>query len=155
MQGGRESGTAATIASFERDWPAATAARFDATAEIVDARWRAGAVRDTLPTGTWRPEPLKAWCQSGHRKTAFTPVARAERGGGGTWGRHVARDGGKREGGMHFLAIGGLRLPVAAVAGVCAAVAVEAKSVAILGTTAQLGCGLSAELKKEGMRVQA
>ncbi|KAH8614677.1 hypothetical protein ERJ75_000664500 [Trypanosoma vivax] len=56
---------------------------------------------------------------------------------------------------MHFLGNGGLRLFVAAVAGVCAAVAVEAKSVAILGTTAQLACALSAELKKEGMRVQA
>ncbi|KAH8619948.1 hypothetical protein ERJ75_000113600 [Trypanosoma vivax] len=56
---------------------------------------------------------------------------------------------------MHFLSNGGLRLFVAAVAGVCAAVAVEAKSVAIFGTTAQLACALSAELKKEGMRVQA
>ncbi|KAH8614646.1 hypothetical protein ERJ75_000661700 [Trypanosoma vivax] len=56
---------------------------------------------------------------------------------------------------MHFLSSGGLRLFVAAVAGVCAAVAVEAKSVAILGTTAKLACALSAELKKEGMRVQA
>ncbi|KAH8614716.1 hypothetical protein ERJ75_000664400 [Trypanosoma vivax] len=155
MQGEREVGTAANIASFERDWLAATRARFDATAEIVDARWRAGAVRDTLPPGTWRPEPRKACCQSGYRKTAVTQVARAERGGGGTWGRHVARDGGKREGGMHFLSSGGARLFVAAVAGVCAAVAVEAKSVAILGTTAKLACALSAELKKEGMRVQA
>ncbi|KAH8614653.1 hypothetical protein ERJ75_000662100 [Trypanosoma vivax] len=56
---------------------------------------------------------------------------------------------------MHFLGSGGLRLFVAALAGVCAAVAVEAKSVAILGTTAKLACALSAELKKEGMRVQA
>ncbi|KAH8619946.1 hypothetical protein ERJ75_000113400 [Trypanosoma vivax] len=56
---------------------------------------------------------------------------------------------------MQFLANGGLRLFVAAVAGVCAAVAVEAKSVAILGDKAKLACALSAELKKEGMRVQA
>ncbi|KAH8614664.1 hypothetical protein ERJ75_000664000 [Trypanosoma vivax] len=56
---------------------------------------------------------------------------------------------------MHFLGNGGLRLFVAALAGVCAAVAVEAKSVAILGNTAKLACSLSAELKKEGMRVQA
>ncbi|KAH8614702.1 hypothetical protein ERJ75_000660700 [Trypanosoma vivax] len=56
---------------------------------------------------------------------------------------------------MHFLANGGLRLFVAAVAGVCAAVAVEAGNVAILGSTAKLACALSAELKKEGMRVQA
>ncbi|KAH8619951.1 hypothetical protein ERJ75_000114100 [Trypanosoma vivax] len=56
---------------------------------------------------------------------------------------------------MHFLSNGGLRLFVAAVAGVCAAVAVEAKSVAILGNTAKLACALSAEWKKEGMRVQA
>ncbi|KAH8614671.1 hypothetical protein ERJ75_000663200 [Trypanosoma vivax] len=56
---------------------------------------------------------------------------------------------------MHFLGSGGARLFVAAVAGVCAAVAVEAKSVAILGNTAKLACALSAELKKEGMHVQA
>ncbi|KAH8614697.1 hypothetical protein ERJ75_000664700 [Trypanosoma vivax] len=56
---------------------------------------------------------------------------------------------------MHFLGRGGLRLFVAALAGVCAAVAVEAGSVAILGNTAKLACALSAELKKEGMRVQA
>ncbi|KAH8614705.1 hypothetical protein ERJ75_000663600 [Trypanosoma vivax] len=56
---------------------------------------------------------------------------------------------------MHFLGNGGARLFVAALAGVCAAVAVEAKSVAILGDTAKLACALSAELKKEGMRVQA
>ncbi|KAH8614676.1 hypothetical protein ERJ75_000661100 [Trypanosoma vivax] len=56
---------------------------------------------------------------------------------------------------MHFLSNGGLRLFVAALAGVCAAVAVEAGTVAILGGTAQLECALSAELKKEGMRVQA
>ncbi|KAH8614698.1 hypothetical protein ERJ75_000662800 [Trypanosoma vivax] len=56
---------------------------------------------------------------------------------------------------MHFLGNGGARLFVAAVAGVCAAVAVEAGNVAILGNTAKLACALSAELKKEGMRVQA